>query len=225
MALQLCPIWNGQVAAPKDCGVRGDDPTRRKIRPIALEEALLKFAETVACDAEIDQVLATLEPHQLGAGTPDGTVLLVNVLRMWLSADERPALADREEAGPADAVMDAPLYFSSDLRNAYGLVKRSALLRGTRLKAPRLARMLAAKWCDGTNVVYHRIRQSGSRVHTWEESIAERGGGQGSGLMMLAFCCSLASTLDAARRAAERRAPDVAAAAARAMYAGYQDDQ
>ncbi len=77
-----------------------------------LEEALLKFAETVACDAEIDQVLATLEPHQLGAGTPDGTVLLVNVLRMWLSADERPALADGEEDGQAGAVMDAPLYFS-----------------------------------------------------------------------------------------------------------------
>ena len=52
---------------------------------------MLKFAETVACDAEIDQVLATLEPHQLGVGTLDGTVLLVNILRMWLAADERPA--------------------------------------------------------------------------------------------------------------------------------------
>jgi len=221
----VVPIWNGQVAAPKDCGVRGDDPTRRKIRPIALEEALLRFAETVACDAEIDQALATLEPHQLGAGTPDGTVLLVNVLRMWLSADEQPALADDGVGSPAADVLDAPLYFSSDLRNAYGLVKRSALLRGTRLKAPRLARMLAAKWCDGTNTVYHRIRQSGSRVHTWEESTAERGGGQGSRLMMLAFCCSLASTLEAARRAAEQGLPDAAAAAARTRFVGYQDDQ
>jgi hypothetical protein len=162
----VVPLWNGQVAAPKDCGVRGDDPTARKIRPIALEEALLKFAETVACDAEIDQVLATLEPHQLGAGTPDGTVLLVNVLRMWLSADEQPALEGGNAADPGGDVMATPLYFSSDLRNTYGLVKRSALLRGTRLKAPRLARMVATKWCDGTNVVYHRIRQSGSRAHT-----------------------------------------------------------
>ena len=82
--------------------------------------------------------------------------------------------------------------------------------------------MLATKWCDGTNTVYHRIRQSGSRVHTWEESIAERGGGQGSRLMMLAFCCSLASTLEAARRAAELGTPD-AAAAARTRFVGYQD--
>ena len=43
--------------------------------------------------------------------------------------------------------------------------------------------------------------------------------------MMLAFCCSLASTLDAVRRLAERSAPEVAAAAARARHVGYQDDQ
>ena len=88
------------------------------------------------CDAEIDQVLAILEPHQLGAGTPDGTVLLVNVLRMWLSADEQPALGGEQEGNTGCDAIDAPLYFSSDFRNAYGFVKRSALLRGTRLKAP-----------------------------------------------------------------------------------------
>ncbi|MFM7978506.1 MAG: hypothetical protein ACKPKO_04255, partial [Candidatus Fonsibacter sp.] len=55
-------LWNGQVVAPKDCGPRSDDPSRRKLRPIALVEALLEFVDTVACDAEIDQALANLEP-------------------------------------------------------------------------------------------------------------------------------------------------------------------
>jgi hypothetical protein len=45
-----------------------------------LEEALFKYAETVACDAKIDHILAMLEPQQLGAGAPDRMVLLVNVL-------------------------------------------------------------------------------------------------------------------------------------------------
>jgi hypothetical protein len=37
----VVPLWNGQVVAPKDCGPRSDDPSRRNFRPIALEEALL----------------------------------------------------------------------------------------------------------------------------------------------------------------------------------------
>ena len=42
---------------------------------------------------------------------------------------------------------------------------------------------------------------------------------------MLAVCCSLASTLKAARRHAERRAPEVAAAVAWTKHVGYQHDQ
>ena len=204
-------LWNGQVAAPKDCGPKKDDPTQRKLRPIALEEALVKFAETAACDAELGPVLEALEPVQLGVGTPDGTVLLVSVLRAWLRGDQRegsgveaPGVASHDYAeewrpNAAEAASDAgrgtPVYFSSDLKNAYGLVKRSALLRGLRAKAPRLARLLATKWSSGSNTVYHRIKQEGARTNTWRTSQAWRGGGQGSRLMMIAFCCSLAGTL------------------------------
>ena len=41
------------------------------------------FAESVACDKAIQKVLRTLEPTQLGAGSLDGTVVLVNLLRRW----------------------------------------------------------------------------------------------------------------------------------------------
>ena len=83
IAPAVADIWTSQVVSPKDCGPRAEDPQRRKLRPIALEEALVKFAESVAIDAAITDVLKKLEPMQLGAGTPDGTVLAVGVLRRW----------------------------------------------------------------------------------------------------------------------------------------------
>ena len=74
-----------------------------------------------------------------------------------------------------------PVYFSSDLRNAYGLVKRSTLLRGLRAKAPRLARLLATKWSDGSNTVFHRIKKDGAHVNSWRTSQAWRGGARAAG--------------------------------------------
>ena len=149
---------------------------------------------------------------------------MVNVLRLWLHDDERAAsVLNDGESGQSES--DPPLFVSSDLRNAYGLVKRSALLQGVRLKAPRLARLLATKWCDGINTVYHRIRMPGANHCMWEEPTAERGGGQGGRLMMLAFCCSLACTLELATVEAASAGKAAAKTAASAKNMGYQDDQ
>eukprot|EP00974_Lingulodinium_polyedra_P126098 11197042-Lingulodinium_polyedra.AAC.1 len=52
---EVARLWNGQVVAPKDCGPRPEDPSRRKFRPIAFEEAPLKFDETVVCEAEAQE--------------------------------------------------------------------------------------------------------------------------------------------------------------------------
>ena len=128
-------MWTSQVAAPQDCGPRKEDLARRKLRPIALEECLVKFAESVACDKAMKEVLQSLEPAQQGAGSPDGTVVLVSLLRRW-----------GEHAAQQTATVDPgalQVIFSSDLANAYGQVHRSALPRSLRLKAPQLATFLA----------------------------------------------------------------------------------
>ena len=44
---------------------------RRKLRPIACAEPLLKFAEMLIIKEEIKDVLKKLEPRKLGCGTPD----------------------------------------------------------------------------------------------------------------------------------------------------------
>ena len=126
-------MWTPQCVAPQDSGhQRSDDPARRKLRPIALEEALVKFVEGVACDAAIAIVLKKLEPLQLGAGTPDGTVLVVNMLREW--AEGAVTAAHEGDLGQnalnnAAVLDELEIIFSTDLCNAYGNAFRSAMLR------------------------------------------------------------------------------------------------
>ena len=223
----IAAMWTGQIAAPQDCGPRKDDPARRKLRPIALEECLVKFAESVACDKALSDVLKSLEPTQQGAGSPDGTVILVSLLRRW---------GERAKAqAPDTPVGDLQLLFSSDLANAYGQAFRSALLRGLRLKAPQLAAFLGTKWANGANTVWQRLRTPAGQM-TWHASQAERGGGQGSRLMMTAFCCAVQVALEQADAAAAAAARACARATASSStdapllvdpvrHAGYQDDQ
>ena len=148
---RVAAMWTAQVAAPQDCGPRKEDPSRRKLRPIALEECLVKFAEGVACDQALAQVLRTLEPTQQGAGSPDGTIVLISLLRNW-------GMRGAGQNWKACDAGDLKCLFSSDLKNAYGMAYRSALLRGLRLKAPALAAFLGTKWCDGGNTVWQRVR-------------------------------------------------------------------
>ena len=149
-----------------------------KLRPIAFEEALVKFAEGAQLEACIDRILKVLEPSHLATGTPDGPLLCVDVLRLWASGAVHRAKAAaqyppgerkgkpaaqvrdewmREHWGKTDAQLrdgssDHPpsvcppagtewvqlleLIWSTDLKNAYGNVYRSAQLRGTRHLTP-----------------------------------------------------------------------------------------
>ena len=50
MPLYGIALWAGKKAALQDCGLRKGNPGRRKRRPTALEECLVKFAEGMACD-------------------------------------------------------------------------------------------------------------------------------------------------------------------------------
>ena len=57
---------------------------RRKLRPIAGPECLLKFIESVIIDEARPALLPTLEPFQLGCGTPDGCPIVVTMVQSWL---------------------------------------------------------------------------------------------------------------------------------------------
>ena len=96
------------------------------------------------------QLLQVLEPAQQGAGSPDGTVILISLLRKW----GRSAAVQ----GPDMPPEDMKAIFSSDLANAYGQTHRSALLKGLRLKAPQLAPFLGCKWMHGSNSTWCRHR-------------------------------------------------------------------
>ena len=78
-------LWTAAIIAPIDCGETQDDDgqVKRKLRPIALAEALLKLAEGLAVDAALPVLARYLEPNQLGATTPDGAPIIVRVIRSW----------------------------------------------------------------------------------------------------------------------------------------------
>ena len=86
---KVVELWGAQIIAPIIAARATEPPQdpwtqcRDKLRPIALEEALVKFAEGAQIGSCIDRILQILEPHHLGTGTPDGPLLCVDVLRMW----------------------------------------------------------------------------------------------------------------------------------------------
>ena len=80
----LAETWTATLVHPIDCGdarTAPGEPARRKLRPIACSEALVKLAETIVIDANESQLRAAMRPHQLGCGVPDGAVLLVTATR------------------------------------------------------------------------------------------------------------------------------------------------
>ena len=93
----LAPLWTAATVVALDGGPMPQQPGQpappegqRKLRPIALAEALLKLAEGVIIDQHIWGLRRAVEPRQLGAGTPDGCVLVVKALRLWQHNAEGP---------------------------------------------------------------------------------------------------------------------------------------
>ena len=73
-----------------DCGPRKPDPGQqmpqpcaRILRPVALPEVLMKLAECCVIEQHICKLLEVVEPTNLGLGTPDAAVLIVQIVRGW----------------------------------------------------------------------------------------------------------------------------------------------
>ena len=172
-------LFTAAVITPIDLGWEKPMPPhqRKKYRPIAGREVLMKFVESVNLDVERAEVSSSLEPFQLGCGTPDACPIIVTTIQSWMS-DAVHALSHGDDRNIL--AMEDPATFtvaSLDETNAYGRALRSVCLRGARTMARGVAGLAAAQWqCQGT-VVWQRVDGS------WRRSCSLRGGWQGSQLM------------------------------------------
>ena len=121
-----------------------------------------------------------LEPKQLGAGTADGCVTLVNMLQEWV-AQVSSAADDGENDGEAKAQG----VLSVDFKNAYGQFLRSAAIKGLTAKTGAINHLVLSFWGNRSSTIWQRCEGQ------WRASLTARGGFQGTLLAMVMFCMSL----------------------------------
>ena len=179
----LAETWTAALVHPVDCGdarTAPGEPARRKLRPIACSEALMKLAETIVIDANESQLRTAMRPHQLGCGVPDGAVLLVTATRAWASEVQRRAKAEIDH--PAEDGMKAleQSVMGIDMENAYGRVLRSSCIEATLELVLGLAALTASQW--------QRPVQAWMKMEDrWVQRPTERGGWQGARLMQVLY--------------------------------------
>ena len=108
-------LWTAAIIVPLDCGAKkaspGEvlpEPTPRKLRPVALAEALLKFVEGVVIQHNIESILRHVEPHNLGLGTPDAAALIVRAVRGWANDIQQQLEEQQQQAQPTQSGDGAP---------------------------------------------------------------------------------------------------------------------
>ena len=222
----LAETWTAALVHPVDCGdarTPPGEPARRKLRPIACSEALMKLAETIVIDANESQLRTAMRPHQLGCGVPDGAVLIVSATRAWASEMQRKAKAEIDHPTEDGTRALEQSVMGIDMENAYGRVLRSSCIFATLELAPGLAALTGSQW--------QRPVQAWLKVgDRWVQRPTERGGWQGARLMQILY--SLALEWRMARGAQEwgleagRLPAGIKWAAPGATgRMGYQDDQ
>ena len=145
----LAETWTAALVHSIDCGDARSapgEPARRKLRPIACSEALLKLAETLVIDANESQLRAAMRPHQLGCGVPDRAVLLVTATRAWASEVQRKTMAEIDHPAEDDTKALEQSVMGIDMENAYGRVFRSSCIEATLELAPGLAALTGSQW-------------------------------------------------------------------------------
>ena len=117
-------LWTAATIVPLDCGPKKPEsrqqlpqPCPRKLRPITLAEVLMKLTESCIIEQHVDRLLKSVEPTNLGLGTPDAAALIVRMVRGWAN----------DMAAAPKQVQDA-VVLPIDLENAYGRASRSTYL-------------------------------------------------------------------------------------------------
>ena len=200
-----CAAMPGDEAAALWCrGVLV--PLRRadgKVRPIALTEALLKLAESVAIDAVQATLRLRFAGRQFSVREPAGAEVVVGCLRQ------------RAWQRPGEAIV------ATDLTNAYGCMCRAAALRAVARACPQLLGILTVQWAMGRTTAW--VGHAGA----WASWKVDRGTWQGSPAANPVFCLALQEALEEAAAAAETEAGDdeeLRQAVAVVLKLAYADD-
>ena len=129
--------------APLDCGPMKTEPWQhlpqpcpRKLRPIALAD-VLKLTESCVVEQHIDRLLKTVEPTNLGLGTPDAAALIVRILPSWAN----------DMAGAPKQEQDADVVLPSDLENAFG--RHASKRRGAHARSLQPGETPCCPWSSG----------------------------------------------------------------------------
>ncbi len=197
-------LWNQSKIATLDCGPKEDARTGRKLRPIALSESLVKFAESCIIQHTIKEIQANMEPGNLGIATNGGALILQQIVEGYADdIENRNVMAEMNgEHGELWGVEAA------DLTNAYGTFLRSYAVDQTIKMYPQLAGVVyATEQCMSTTYL---LRNQGR----WIPIYSRRGGAQGRRLTTIMFGCWLYRTH---KEAQTSEAPDV-------THSAYQDD-
>ena len=148
-------LWTAACIAPLEQGDRPTSPgeeapefPRNKLRSIGLCEALVKTAESCVIEEEISSILATLEPTQLGVGSPDAAAILIRLARAWAREIQQNGEWVQQHHDDADVICGI------DLENAYGKVFRSTCLEGVEQYNVRIAAVAATEWSSESTSIW-----------------------------------------------------------------------
>ena len=92
----VADLWARAVIVPADAGTMRTATTpqlarrtTRKLRTLAMAEALTKYAESVIIQQDYSKVVRALQPKQLGCGTPDAQALMVDFVKTFITRRSR----------------------------------------------------------------------------------------------------------------------------------------
>ena len=137
----------------------------------------MELTETCVIEQHIGDLLRSVEPTNLGLGTPDAAVLIVRIVRGWTNDT---AMAPKEG-------QDADVVPPIDLENAHGRALRSTCLEAAKTACPQLAAICAAQWEPCDTRFWQRCG--------WTVDSTTRGRWQGSRAMEVMFVVGLAFAL------------------------------
>jgi len=98
------------------------------IRPIVLFDCLLKLATGCVLDYHSRKLAQIFHPHQFGAGLPAGTDKLILCLKQLAS------------------IHPDHIFVASDIKNAFGTVRRSFIANAVNEHVPTLSHCLLSLW-------------------------------------------------------------------------------
>lgn len=129
---EICPYLYGASL----CALEKKDGG---IRPIAVGSVIRRLIAKLGCRAVRDEMAVTLNPHQLGFGTPLGCEAAIHAVRLFASDPKN-----------AENVI-----LKVDIKNAFNSIERDVMLTQARAKIPSLCPFLEQCYVSPTNLFFN----------------------------------------------------------------------